>query len=288
MHAVRLFDERQMAERAVVMIAEALADTRAAFDGVAREYDRTNRENSLLAAMRARTIRVVAAHVPPGGRVLDLGCGPGTDAVTLAARGFRITAVDWSPRMVEEARQRVRDAGLEHRVTVRLLGIQELDGLEAGGFDLACANFGPFNCVPDLAAAAAAVASRLRPGGVVVASVIGRICPWEIACYLRWGDWNRIAVRYARRPVPVPLNGERVWTRYYTPGEFERAFVPAGFTRESLRTLGLLVPPPYMSAFADRHPRLIGTLQRLEDAVGGLPFTRAAGDHFLMVLRKPR
>lgn len=271
----------------MVLIADALAETRAAFDGVAHEYDRTNRENTLLSAMRARTLGVVGAHLPPGGHVLDLGCGPGTDAVTLAGRGFRVTAVDWSPRMVDEATQRVRDAGFEDRVTVRLLGIQELDRLDAGGFDVACANFGPFNCVPDLAAAAAAVAGRLRPTGVIVASVIGRICPWEIACYLRWGDWRRIAVRYARGPVPVPLNGERVWTRYYTPGEFEGAFLAAGFTRESLRTLGLLVPPPYMSGFADRHPRLIAALQRLEDVIGGLPVARATGDHFLMVLRKP-
>src|SRR5262245_65107492 len=36
-------------------------------------------------------------------------------------------------------------------------------------------------------------------------------------------------------------------------------------SRVSLRTLGLLVPPPYMQAFADRHRSIVDRLQRLED-----------------------
>jgi hypothetical protein len=57
-------------------------------------------------------------------------------------------------------------------------------------------------------------------------------------------------------------------------------------TRVSLRALGLFVPPPYLQAFAHRHPKLVDLLQRIEDRCGGWPLLRSWGDHFLVVLRK--
>ena len=268
------------------LIEQALGDTQRAFDGVASTYGRANAANRILSEMRVRTLAAIATHVPVGSRILDLGCGPGEDDEQLARRGHTVTAIDWSPAMVEQARRRMRAAGVDDRVDVGHLGIHELDRLEPMTFDAVCSNFGPLNCVPDLAAAARLIANRLRPGGVVVASVIGRVCPWEIALYARRGDWARVRVRFNRSLVAVPLDGRTVWMRYYTPRSFERRFTAAGFTRVSLGALGLFVPPPYMQAFADRHPSLVRCLQSIERTAGRWPGLRAWGDHFLMVLRK--
>lgn len=49
--------------------------------------------------------------IPPGGRVLDLGCGPGRNARYLAARGFTVDAVDLSPTAIAWAEERARAAG---------------------------------------------------------------------------------------------------------------------------------------------------------------------------------
>ncbi|MGH3761620.1 class I SAM-dependent methyltransferase [Actinophytocola sp.] len=49
------------------------------------------------------------------GRALDLGCGPGRNAVHLAAAGFAVDAVDLSATAVEWGRERARDAGVEVR-----------------------------------------------------------------------------------------------------------------------------------------------------------------------------
>jgi SAM-dependent methyltransferase len=269
-----------------VRLDQALLDTRAAFDRVAPTYDRSNALNRTLCDMRERTMRELETHATPGSHVLDLGCGPGCDDEHLARRGYRVTAIDWSPAMVHEARRRVRSAAVEDRVDVRQLGIHELDRLESATFDAAVSSLGPLNCVPDLNRAAQLIAHRLRPGGVLVASVIGRICPWELALYLWRGNWARARVRFAADLVAVPLEGGTVWTRYYTPRAFEHAFVAAGFVRVSLRTLGLLVPPPYMQAFADRHRSLVDRLQHIEDIVGAWPGISAWGDHFLIALRK--
>ena len=261
-------------------------DTRRAFDSVAPDYHRSNVDNVILRGMRQRAMDAVLRHTARGSHVLDLGCGPGTDAEGLAARGYTVTAIDDSPRMVEEARVRVQQAGLADRVEVLHLGIEALDVMPPGCADAAYSNFGPMNCLEQLEHAAQAIGRRLRKGGVLIASVIGRVCPWEIVLYASRGDLARVRVRFASGGVPVPLNGQIAWTRYYTPGEFERPFRNAGFRRAALRALGLFVPPPYMQAFAERRPALVRALERVDDAVGAWPVLRSAGDHFLIVLRK--
>ena len=284
---MRVLAEGPSEKRAVELTPEALGETRQAFDGVARTYDRSNAANPIICRMRQRTLSAVSVNLAPGSSLLDLGCGPGADAAELAAQGYRITAVDWSPAMVETARARIARDGLAGVVDVRTLGIQELDELKAGPFDGAYSNLGPLNCVPDLAAAARVIGAQLRPGGVLVASVIGRVCPWEIARYLLAGDWRRVRVRFARTPVPVPLEGRTVWTTYYAPAEFLTAFRAAGFAPVSLRALSLFVPPPYLHRFCERHASLMNGLERLEDRAGRWPGLRHWGDHFLAVLRKP-
>jgi SAM-dependent methyltransferase len=263
-----------------------LFDTQRAFDGVAAGYDQSNAANPTLCQMRERAREAVTRFVPRGSHVIDLGCGPGGDAEFLARVGYRVTAIDWSRAMVDEARRRLAGVGMADRVDVLHAGIHEIGQLAPVQFDAAYSNFGPLNCVDDLAAAAQLIARRLRPGGVMVASVIGRVCPWEIALYLVRGRWWRAAIRFRRDAVPVPLEGRTVWTRYYTPGAFTRIFADAGFAPVSVRALGLFVPPPYLDAFAGRHQRLVRALQCVEDRVGEWPGVRAWGDHFLIVLRR--
>ncbi|MET7470764.1 class I SAM-dependent methyltransferase [Micromonospora sp. NPDC005686] len=48
--------------------------------------------------------RLLDALVPPGGRVLDAGCGTGRVAGALAARGHDVVGVDADPTLVEAAR----------------------------------------------------------------------------------------------------------------------------------------------------------------------------------------
>ena len=47
----------------------------------------------------------------PPGRALDLGCGTGTNALTLAERGWQVTAIDFSARALRVARRRLVRAG---------------------------------------------------------------------------------------------------------------------------------------------------------------------------------
>ena len=72
--------------------------------------------------------------VPPGTRVLDVGCGVGRWSCRLAARGARVTGVDLSPTMIVQAGWRAAAQGVAARC--RFLA-QNLAALELDGrFDL--------------------------------------------------------------------------------------------------------------------------------------------------------
>jgi magnesium-protoporphyrin O-methyltransferase len=68
------------------------------------------------------------AAVPAGASILELGCADGMITETLVAAGFSVTAVDFSPGMIGEARRRLERAGLEAAFLVA--DVNELDPAE--------------------------------------------------------------------------------------------------------------------------------------------------------------
>lgn len=62
----------------------------------------------------------------PAGRVLDLGCGAGRNAVPLAAGGWTVVGVDLSWPMLVAAASRGREAGLEDRLAWLLAPMNRL------------------------------------------------------------------------------------------------------------------------------------------------------------------
>ena len=263
-----------------------LGDTRVAFDSVAADYDGARGNNSLIQDMRAEMWRWLDAQFAPGSQLLDLGCGTGLDAVRMARRGHRVLATDWSTAMVERTAARAREAGVADRVRASAIGAHELERLAGEGmFDGAYSNLGPLNCVPDLADVSRGCARLLKRGGTLVFTVIGRVCPWEIAYYLWRRRWSRAQVRFARNAVPVGMNRHTVWTRYYSPREFYRAFA-GDFALSHYRGLCVFAPPPYLASFRARHPRGYAWAWQVDRRTAGWPLLRSMGDHFLMILRR--
>jgi SAM-dependent methyltransferase len=262
---------------------EDLLQTQAAFDSVAADYDGPRGNNALIQRMRATMWREFALYFARPSALIDLGCGTGHDALHLAGQGHRVLATDWSPAMIERTASRAAAAGVTDRVQTRLVGAHELHRVE-GTFDGAVSNFGPLNCVPDLGKLARDCARLLRPQGVLLFSVIGRLCPWEYV-YYRWRKPERAKVRTARGPIPVGMNGHVIWTRYFRPREFYADFAPH-FELIEYRALSLFLPPPYLVRWYERHPRFWEMLGRMDDVTSGWPLLRNAGDHFLIAMRR--
>jgi 2-polyprenyl-3-methyl-5-hydroxy-6-metoxy-1,4-benzoquinol methylase len=71
------------------------------------------------------------AQAPPGD-ALDLGCGTGTNAITLARLGWQVTGIDFAPRAIRSARIKAAKAGVHVRFYVA--DVTRLDWL-TGAYD---------------------------------------------------------------------------------------------------------------------------------------------------------
>lgn len=72
---------------------EQIAETQQTYDLIASEFAR---QNPVAAAEVADRLDELAASVPAGSVVADIGCGPGRDVMMLRARGLRVAGIDLS------------------------------------------------------------------------------------------------------------------------------------------------------------------------------------------------
>jgi len=55
----------------------------------------------------------------PPGRAIDLGCGTGTNVLTLAQAGWNVTGVDFAPRAIQLARQKLKQSKVQAKLLVK-------------------------------------------------------------------------------------------------------------------------------------------------------------------------
>ncbi len=104
-------------------------------------------------------IQYLADHRP--GRALDLGCGTGTNAITLARHAWQVTGIDFAARAIQIARRKAHSAGVA--VDLSVGDVTSLHRL-SGPFDLAL-DIGCFHGVLDRLAYLSSVERLLKPGG---------------------------------------------------------------------------------------------------------------------------
>lgn len=97
------------------VISSANALVQQAYDRLARVYDVFF--GAILQPGRVRAVRSIVSR--PGLRVLELGIGTGLTA-PLYSRDWSVTGVDLSPGMLQQARKRIAELGLEHCVRLVL------------------------------------------------------------------------------------------------------------------------------------------------------------------------
>ncbi len=107
-------------------------------------------------------------------QLLEVGCGPGANVWYMAREGFSVSAIDFSPSALEQARGRLTDDGLDGRVDLR-----------HGDFSCLPWADGSFDAVVDVEAIYAnnlttiqsvlgEIQRVLRPGGVFFGIMFGK------------------------------------------------------------------------------------------------------------------
>jgi ubiquinone/menaquinone biosynthesis C-methylase UbiE len=270
----------------------AISAPASVFDEVAATYDAIESHNFTLQWMRRRVQNAAADTFALGSRLLEIGCGTGTDALFFARRGHPLVALEPAGEMLAAAREKIALAGFAKTVEFKQAGAEQIDDViahyGAASFDGIFSNFGALNCLADLQSFAAAAAALLRPDGKILLNLMPPICPWEIFYFLvklkPREAFRRWRGRKGMRGLSVQLGNRRVQTFYHSRGFVAENFSPA-FAIEKQFSLGLFVPPPYLHA-ATRYKKFFNVLLNCEERLAGWPLLRNCGDHSVVILRK--
>ena len=146
-------------------------------------------------------------------RVADLGCGTGTLSVLLATEGHEVTGVDFSPAMIERARDKADAAQV---AATFLCADASAPPLPRGGFDVVLSRHVLW-AMPDPPVALGAWIDLLRPRGLLVL-IEGR---WHTGAGLsaeavmRLVEGHRLVGTTVRRLPDPPLWGGEITDERY-------------------------------------------------------------------------
>lgn len=144
--------------------------------------------------------------IAPGTALLDVGCGAGQIAIPAAKAGVNVTGLDLAPNLVEQARQRAKDAGV---VALFDEGDAEALPYNTASFDVVLSLIGAM-FAPQPEKVAAELLRVCRPGGRIIMAnwtpggfigqmfkVIGAHVPPPaiMPSPLKWGDEEVVAAR---------------------------------------------------------------------------------------------
>lgn len=149
-----------------------------------------------------------------GKRVLDVGCGGGILAESMAERGAEVTGIDMGEAPLAVARLHLREVGLF--VDYQHSTAEAFAGAHPGEFDVVtCLEM--LEHVPDPASVIAACAQLVRPGGHVFFSTINRTPKaWMLAI---------IGAEYLLRMLP---RGTHDYAKFIRPSELASACAASG------------------------------------------------------------
>jgi SAM-dependent methyltransferase len=181
---------------------------------------------------------VDAIDPQPGERVLDLAAGPGETgfmaAQRLGERG-RLLCTDQSPEMVDVARRRAQELGLQN-VDFAVLDAQRME-LEPASFDAAICRWG-YMLMGDPGEAMRRTRAALRDGGRLA------LATWDRPDRNLWMTAPMMAL-VAQAAIPPPDPSAPSPFALHDPADLERRLADAGL--RSVRTERLEFPQRYPS-----------------------------------------
>ncbi|MDG6934194.1 MAG: nitroreductase family deazaflavin-dependent oxidoreductase [Nitrososphaerota archaeon] len=262
-------------------------DLEVAFDSVAKDYDRHIFGNPMNRWLRDQSVSLMKSVFRPGDTVLEIGCGTGTETLSLASTGVRVIATDISSGMLEVLNRKAEAAGLSKLVsTVKCRASQvasKLTSLGITDLDGAYSTYGAINTEPNLKSLSKDLHGVLKEGSPLILGVWNKYCIYEIIGYtLRMKP--AMAVARLLNPVPVGKSRFCVSSYSYSLGGIVELVRPF-FKFERAYGVEILLPPSNLVKYLPPEP-FLGTLKRIDSALGRItPFNRL-GDHFLALFRR--
>lgn len=163
-----------------------------------------------------------------GRQVLDVGCGGGILAESMAGKAAQVTGIDLATKPLRVAQLHALEAGIAN-LAYREVSAEALAEESPAGFDVVtCMEM--LEHVPDPASVVAACARLVKPGGWVFFSTINRN-PKSFAFAI-------VGAEYVLKLLP---RGTHDWAKFITPSELAAACRGAGL--DLLHTRGMQYNP---------------------------------------------
>lgn len=256
-----------------------------AFSRQSPVFDAIDDANKTIGWMRERVRKEVLRHIKPAATMLELNCGTGIDAIYFAQKGYKVLATDNAEGMLQELKKKRDALGLQNNLELQRCSFNKLEDLSGRRFDYIFSNFGGLNCSPDLAKILRDVDGLLNPGGYFSFVIMPKVCPWEILMLFK-GKFKTAFRRFAKNGTSAHLEGVHFQCYYYDPSYVVK-HTPSNYKLVSLKGLSITVPPPFIEGFIDKHPKLFGKLENIENRIWAkAPFNRWA-DHYIITMQKP-
>lgn len=154
-----------------------------------------------------------------GKRAVHLQCHIGTDTLSLARLGARVTGLDFSENAVEEARRLVAETG-DAVDFVRSDVAHALDVLPTGAFDLVYTGIGALCWLPSITEWAGVVAELLAPGGTLHIRE-GHPVLWSMNETL---PGLTLAFPYFEQPAPLEWDDDSTYVEVSAPLQSTRTY----------------------------------------------------------------
>jgi 2-polyprenyl-3-methyl-5-hydroxy-6-metoxy-1,4-benzoquinol methylase len=169
-----------------------------------------------------------------GKKVLEIGCGIGTDTINFARNGAEVTAVELSDASLEVAKQRADVFGLADRIAFHNGNAEELSAfVPAEGYDLVY-SFGVIHHSPYPELILDQITRYVRPGATLKLMVYNRLS-WKVFwIVLKYGKGNFSRTRQLIAEHSEAQFGSPV-TYAYTKRELHEMLEQRGFRVRELR-----------------------------------------------------
>jgi ubiquinone/menaquinone biosynthesis C-methylase UbiE len=261
------------------------------FDMIAKNYDADFTNSAIGKLQRSK---VWACLVPLLNerktplRILEINCGTGQDALQLAGIGHSVVATDASPAMIDIAKEKLQKEhpGITQQPQFMVCSFASLhEKLAPQKFDLVLSNFGGLNCISnkEIAALGQQLFSLLTEKGMLVVTVMGNCCLWEIVHYCSQAKL-RTAFRRLKKTVDFSAGGQSMPVYYYSPGALQNLLSPEFVLQQQL-PVGLFIPPSYLEKNFLNRPRHLARLSRWEEKFSHPRFSFLA-DHYCSIFKR--
>jgi SAM-dependent methyltransferase len=260
--------------------ASLSADALRAYEAIADGYDAGLEGDAWMRrALHAHYLRVFK----PADRVLDVGCGTGTDAIFLARHGVHVVGIDASPAMIERLHAKLRAADVQGSVETHVTDARQIGSLPLGRFDGVISSFASLNTLPDLQGFAGDATQLLRCGGRMVLHILNRFSAWEFMGLLAQRRLQAALALHGQHSRVFAIGGVQVTHELYSAHQAYRCYFKNSFRLRDAYSLGALRPPHTLQRLPAWSVALLGYF---DVRAGRLPGLINSGRFFVVDLER--